>query len=282
MKGPRILVIQLFIACGVMGFSSLVLAQDALNQLNSTTPDKSNTGINDNVSVENRGYLQRVNEDKLKATMTPEEYKNFQRADAYVALNGNYTLGPDDVISIIVMRHPEVSGEYTINKEGKIQYEFAGDVELAGLTKEKAVDLLSKKLSTYIIKPDISLKIVGYNSKIVYVVGEVANPGRIPMHGDTITVREALLAAGLPVIGSAATDSASIFTPSSSGHVTRKKVNVEALLYKGDLREDYILHPGDCLYVPATFLTKAMRAISPVTTPVNQLAGAGGSAKYAF
>ena len=29
------------------------------------------------------------------------------------------------LLSIIVMRHPEVGGEYTINEEGKIQYEFA-------------------------------------------------------------------------------------------------------------------------------------------------------------
>ena len=167
------------------------------------------------------------------------------------------------------MRHPEVSGQYIINQEGKIQYEFVGDVILAGLTKEHAIKLLSEKLSVYIIKPEISFKIAGYNSKIVYVVGEVAHPGRIPMHGDTITVRDALLEAGLPLIGSAATDSASIFTPASSGKVIRKKVDVEALLYKGDLRENYILHPGDCLYVPATFLAKAMRVISPVTTPVH-------------
>ncbi len=136
---------------------------------------------------------------------------------------------------------------------------------------------MAQKLSTYIIKPEISFKITGYNSKIVYVVGEVARPGRIAMHGDTITVRDALLEAGLPIIGSAATDSASIFTPDASGKVVRKKVNVEALLYKGDLRENFILHPGDCLYVPATFLTKAMRVISPVTAPVSQVAGSGAA-----
>lgn len=281
MKSLRILMIQLTIICGSIGFVPIVFAQDALNQLNNPNSNQ-NDNSTDNSSKDNQGYIQRVNEDKIKATMTPDEFKNFAGAQAYVDANGSYTLGPDDVINIVVMRHPEVSGEYTINKEGKIQYEFVGDVELAGLTKEKAVDLLAKKLSVYIIKPEISLKITGYNSKIVYVVGEVARPGRIPMHGDTITVRDALLEAGLPIIGTSATDSASIFTPSASGHVIRKKVNVEALLYKGDLRQNYILHPGDCLYVPATFLAKAMRSISPVTQPVAEVGNAGGAAKYAF
>ncbi len=256
-----------------------VFAQDALKQL-----DAQNQGYIQQSEADQKASAeaQASNDDKIKATMTTDEFKNYHGAQIYVEQNSKYTLGADDVINIVVMRHPEVSGEYTINKEGKVQYEFVGDIVLAGLTKDQAIDLLTLKLSMYIIKPEITIKITGYNSKIVYVVGEVANPGRIPMHGDTITVRDALLAAGLPLIGSAATDSASIFTPAATGKVVRKKVNVEALLYKGDLRENYVLHPGDCLYVPATFLAKAMRAVSPVTTPVSQVAGAGGAAKYAF
>ena len=218
-----------------------------------------------------------VIDDKSKADTVKEEFKYYAEAQTYISGN-KYTLGPDDEVAVVVMRHPEVSGQYTINKEGKIQYEFVGDVMLAGLTKDQAIDILSQKLSTYIIKPDISIKIIGYNSKTVYVVGEVATPGRVPMHGDTITVREALLAAGLPLI-TAATNRSSLFTPSASGKVTIKKVNVEALLYKGDLRENYVMNPGDCLYVPATFLAKTMRAISPVTQPVSEIAGAGGAAK---
>jgi len=268
MKMSRIPTIQLTLIGCLMGFIPSGHAQDALNQLNEQKSDSSTT--------------QTINDAKIKATMSAGEFQNFVGAQAYIEQNSTYTLGPDDVITITVMRHPEVSGEYTINKEGKIQYEFAGDVVLAGFTKDQAIDVLAKKLSIYIIKPEINLKITGYNSKIVYVVGEVARPGRIPMHGDTITVRDALLEAGLPLIGSAATDSASIFTPAASGKVDRKKVNVEALLYKGDLRENYILRPGDCLYVPATFLAKAMRAISPVTQPVSEIAGTGGAAKYAF
>jgi protein involved in polysaccharide export with SLBB domain len=288
MKTSRILTIHLAALLSLMGFISSGFAQDALEQLNAQSSDQNQptlTGHQDAVEgvVEQKTDVTTgaVDDDKIKATMSTGEFKSFSGAQAYVEQNSKYTLGADDVIDIVVMRHPEVSGEYIINKEGKIQYEFVGDVLLAGYTKEQAIDILTKKLSVYIIRPEISLKISGYNSKIVYVVGEVANPGRIPMHGDIITVRDALLAAGLPLI-TAATDSSSIFTPAATGRVIRKRVNVEALLYKGDLRENYVLHPGDCLYVPATFLAKAMRIISPVTEPVSQAAGASGAAKYAF
>ena len=112
-----------------------------------------------------------------------------------------YTLGPDDVIGIVVMRHPEVSGQYTINQEGKIHMNLPEMLILAGFTKDQAIKILTKTLSIYIIKPEITFKIIGYNSKVVYVVGEMGRPGKIPMHGDTITVRDALLEAGLPLMG---------------------------------------------------------------------------------
>ena len=34
------------------------------------------------------------------------------------------------------------------------------------------------------------------------------------------------------------------------------------------------MQPGDVLYIPPTFLTKVMRAISPVAAPIGQAAGA--------
>jgi len=44
-----------------------------------------------------------------------------------------YTLGPDDKIEIAIQRHPEFSGVYPVNLEGKIQYKFVGDIEVSGL-----------------------------------------------------------------------------------------------------------------------------------------------------
>ena len=192
-----------------------------------------------------------------------------------------YTLGPEDIIDVAVMRHPEVSGEYEINAEGKIQYEFAGDIIISGLTKDEAAKAIAERLSEYIVSPEVTVKITGYNSKVVYVVGEVGAPGKIFMRGDTITIREALMQAGLPQL-TGVTKKSRLITPSETGKGNIKKVNVYALLYQGDLRENYTMQPGDILYIPATFLTKTMRAISPVTAPVGAAAGTGRTVTTGF
>jgi len=193
----------------------------------------------------------------------------------------NYTLGRLDVIDVIVLRHPEASGQFEINNEGKIQYDFVGDITVEGLTKEEVKNLLTERLSAYIISPDVTIKIVGYNSKVIYVVGEVGNPGKIFMRGDTITVREALIAAGLPLL-TASTRRVRLITPSESGKAFQKDVNVYELLYNGDLRENFVMKPGDTLYIPATVMAKAMRVISPVTQPIGAAAGTGRTVTTGF
>jgi len=186
----------------------------------------------------------------------------------------NYTLGKEDVIEITVLRHAEVSGDFIINNEGKIQYQFIGDIPIEGLKKDEVKVLLTERLSEYIISPDVTVKIIGYNSKIVYVIGEVGSPGKIYMRGDTITVREALVQAGLPLL-SGKTTKTRLITPSDTGKPDKKIVDVNKLLYEGDLRENLIMKPGDTLYIPPTVMAKAMRVIQPVAQPINAAGSTG-------
>jgi len=190
--------------------------------------------------------------------------------------NSKYTLGVDDVIDVDVMRHPEVSGSYIINNEGKMQYGFVGDIEIAGLTKSEVAEVLTDALSKFIISPEVTIIIIGYNSKAVYVVGEVGSPGKIFMRGDTITVREALVQANLPLLTGKVAKS-KLITPSEEGQAVLKNVNIHKLLYEGDLRENLVMRPGDTLYIPPTFMAKTMRIMRPITEPIGSAAGTGRS-----
>lgn len=261
----KIIRIGLLAAAGILAFESICLAQNFGTLAN---PEPASEAASQNATPQDT------------ATQTSEAQPQEPSAEAILASlplgdASTYTMGVNDVIEIVVQRHPEVSGQYTINNEGKIQYEFIGDVEVIGKTKDEVKELLAHLVSTYILNPDITVKIVGYNSKAVFVIGEVGAPGKIYMRGDTITIQEALVQAGLPLL-SASTHKCRLITPSADGNPGQKYVDIFKLLYEGDLRENLVMKPGDTLYIPATVLAKAMRVISPVTTPVRE---AGNTAR---
>ncbi|HQP91119.1 MAG TPA: polysaccharide biosynthesis/export family protein [Candidatus Omnitrophota bacterium] len=179
-----------------------------------------------------------------------------------------YTLGPDDVVEINVRRHTEFSGQYPINGEGKIQYKFVGDIEVKGLSKTELKDKLTAILGKFIIGPDIDVSIVDYKSKVIYVIGEVGAPGKYYMKTDKISLREAVVQAGLPTL-SAAMRRTQLVRPDAKGKPVTKVVDLYALLYEGKLNLDLEMMPGDVLIVPATMFAKIFRIINPVTSTVS-------------
>ena len=187
-----------------------------------------------------------------------------------------YTLGPDDVITIDVRRHPEFGGTYVINSEGKVQYKFVGDIHVSGMTKTELKEKLTQILAAYLVEPVIDVTIEAYRSKVFYVIGEVGRPGKYYMMADEIPVREAVVQAGLPLLSASASKS-KLITPNENGKPAAKKIDLDKILYKGDLRQNMMMKPGDVVYVPATLVTKFMRKIAPVAQPVQATAGAEDS-----
>ena len=184
-----------------------------------------------------------------------------------------YTLGPDDAIEISVMRHPEFSGTYPVNQEGKIQYKFVGDMEVNGLTKAQLEQRIRDVLSTYVKNPEVNVTVTDYRSKYFYVLGEVGSPGKYYMRSETMSVREAVFEAGLPTV-SAAMRKCRLISPSFRGNGKVRSVDLYSVLYGGNLKKNINMHPGDVLYVPATVMAKIIRVINPVTTTVG-LASSG-------
>lgn len=180
----------------------------------------------------------------------------------------NYTLGPDDSIQIDVRRHPEFSGEYTINSEGKIQYKFVGDVPISGFTKEETKEKLTSILSKFIIEPEIDVTILQYRSKVIYIVGEVGAPGKYYMRADSVSVRDAVVQAGLPTVA-ASMRKTRLIRPDKHGNPKQQTVDLYKLLYEGNLKLDRDMLPGDILYVPSTLFAKIGRVLHPIAAPIS-------------
>lgn len=259
---PKYLILRYLSLVAILAWTSPVMAQE--NMFNEEE---------ELVQQEDGSEEDFLTQQQIEQILSDEGLNYDINAEYSAGNESSYTLGPNDVIKIDVSRHPEVSGEFSINKDGKIQYRFVGDLEISGLTKSQVKDFLVEELGKYIINPDVTVTITGFNSKIVYVIGEVGRPGKIFMRGDTITVREALVQAALPLL-TAKSHKSLLITPSDDGQPVQKKINVHDLLYKGDLRENLVMKPGDTLYVPPTFLTKTLRTIQPVAAPIGTATGA--------
>ena len=184
--------------------------------------------------------------------------------------DGPYTLGRDDVLHIDVRNQPEFTGDFIIGFDGRIQYNYLGDIPIAGLTKYEVQQVLEKLLDKYVRVPAVTVTIVQYNSKVVYVIGEVGRPGKFIMRGDAIKLREAILAAGLPT-RDAALGRVHVIKPDLNAPSVRV-INLKRILYKGKLQDDVDLYPGEIVVVPSTVLSSVNRFLSSLLNPLTRAA----------
>jgi len=148
-----------------------------------------------------------------------------------------------------------------------------GEVYAENLIKEDFSQVFSAYLGKYIRNPRVSVDIVKYASQVVYVLGHVNNPGRYPTAGKTITLRDAIILAGLPR-RFAASSRVFVITASRQKNPTRRVINLYRVLYRGELKMNVKLNPGAVVYVPRTILGVIVDFLSELLSPFNSVSSA--------
>ncbi len=201
----------------------------------------------------------------------PRQYQDYTDYTAWIVGQGPYTLGRDDVIHIQIQNQPDFTGDFIVGPDGKIQYNYLGDIPVAGMTKQEVEQVLTKLLERYVRVPLVNIVILAYNSKAVYVIGAVNRPGKYLMRGDTIKLREAIIAAGLPA-PHAAMYRTRVIKPGLS-HSKTRRVNLRKVLYQGTLESDVDLYPGEIIVVPASWMSVVGSFINQFFNPFARIAG---------
>ncbi len=108
-----------------------------------------------------------------------------------------YRLNPGDKLEISVWQEENLHTEVVVLPDGTISFPLVGHVPAAGKTTEELVGLLRERLGTFIPNPEINIRLLAAEGNSIYVVGEVAHPGKFDMKGPTDVMQALSMAGGL-------------------------------------------------------------------------------------
>lgn len=116
--------------------------------------------------------------------------------EANSATMKQFLLGPEDILEIAVWKSEELTQkEVVVRPDGKIGIPLIGDVDASGRTADELASHIAGLLKKFKENPSVSVKVREVNSYYVYVLGDVAKPGKYQLKSQA-TVLQALAMAG--------------------------------------------------------------------------------------
>jgi polysaccharide export outer membrane protein len=195
------------------------------------------------------------------ATQTGEEIPEVSNVQF------DYKIQPHDRVSVIVYKHPELSTSninmprdrgILVNAKGDLRMPLIKKLHISGLTQTEAEEALSAAYATYIKSPDVQLEVLNQRA---YVVGEVKNPGEIPLENERLTLLQIIAKSG-DLTDMANRKSILIFR---GGDTSRVHTSVVDLTDVNSLRTaNLMIKPNDIVYV----MPNGMKAFN---TRVNEI-----------
>jgi len=163
-----------------------------------------------------------------------------------------YTIGPNDVLNIIVLGHEEFSSARDFNrgivgtvvkKDGNIYVPILGKVKAEGFTVEQFNEVFFNQLKNYLKEPQLTVDILKYESKKFFVLGQVNTQGAFPVDGKTTLLEAIGLAKGVTPDGNL-----------ERGYVIRNNIllpiNLADLLLRGETSRNIFMKSGDLVFIP--------------------------------
>mgnify|MGYP001115174842 CR=1 FL=1 len=173
--------------------------------------------------------------------------------------NYEYRVAPGDILNIIVYEHPELTipagsqrtaeeSGIIVENDGTLFYPYVGIVNVDGLTVNQIRDIIADDLAEFINDPQVDVKVVVYNSKRVFVTGQVNTPGPQRITNVPLTILDAIANAG------GLTENANWHEVLLSRNGVETELSVYEMLNNGRLGQNRLLQHGDVLHVPDTGL----------------------------
>jgi|SRR5271166_1562570 len=182
-----------------------------------------------------------------QAAVSPASDSNTNATAAPASqADSTYIIGADDILHIAVWKETDLTATEPVRSDGKISLNLLNDVQAAGLTPMQLADSLTEKLKKFVADPRVTVVVTQVNSKRIYLLGEVAHAGAMPITPN-MTVMQALASAGLSQF---ANTKKIYLLRTENGKKQKIPVPYRKLIKGAEIEHDYTLQPGDTIVVP--------------------------------
>ena len=165
---------------------------------------------------------------------------------APLVLPKGYVIGPEDVLSIVVWREKDLSGDVVVRPDGKISLPLLNDVQAAGYTPEQLAEIVEKAAIKYVTDSDTTVIVKQINSRKVFVLGEVGKPGAFPLTSEMNVLQ---LIASVGGLAEFADKKNVMILRIENGKERRFKFNYNEVIEGKNLQQNIMLQPGDTVLV---------------------------------
>lgn len=179
-----------------------------------------------------------------------------------------YFIGPGDVLSIQVWRHPDLTSSVEVKSNGMIMLPLLGHMMVSGMSLNEFQDHIKQEFDKYIVDPLVNVQVTAPRSNKIYVLGEVGRPG-VYLIESRKTASEAIVLAG-GFNHNAKRDSVLLMRKGAGKTLRPVTIDIEGIM-EGKEIKDFDLQKGDVLYVPLSnvalmdrFFNHLSAALSPI------------------
>jgi len=170
----------------------------------------------------------------------------------------------------------QIRGEHLIRPDGTVGLGSYGSVPVAGLTLREAKQAIEAFLSQFLLRPEVSVDVFAYNSKVYYIITDGAGFGeavyRFATTGNETVLDAISQITGLPPVSS----KKRIWVARPVGCDQPEQilpVDWRAITRHGSTVTNYQILPGDRIYVQAQPLITVDTYLARIITPIERLLG---------
>jgi polysaccharide export outer membrane protein len=168
--------------------------------------------------------------------------------------SGRYRLTPSDVLELTFPFVPEFNQVVTVQPDGYITLRGAGELRVQSRTLPELRQQLLEAYAPILHDPSVTITLKEFEKPYFIAAGEVKTPGKFELRG-AMTVTQAVALAGGPTL-TAKHSQVILFRRYSADLIEVKEINVKRMYATRDLSEDYLLRPGDTIYIPKSLISR--------------------------